>query len=157
VTLSDLLTPRCLQLGIYEIPILKQISQNVRWRSVQRVPPSVLLRCALFWRRRRYAISLLVTRIDLIIMIDNPRTVSILCMWISVRQLHLTNSQLTELAMCEYSANLRRNPDWWKHFQNQDTREELARIGQQRIWTIRTPSSFADVRLSPKQVGSIYL
>jgi hypothetical protein len=62
--------------------------------------------------------------------------------------------QLAELAMCEYSADLRRNSDWWKHFQNQGTREEWARMGQ-RVWTIRTPSSFADVYLSSKQVGSI--
>jgi len=65
---------------------------------------------------------------------DNPRT-------------------LTELAMCEYSAILRRKSDWRKHFQNQDVREEWARIGK-RVWTIRTPSSFADVSLSPKQVVS---
>ncbi|KAF8226655.1 hypothetical protein L208DRAFT_350947 [Tricholoma matsutake] len=64
---------------------------------------------------------------------DNPRT-------------------LTELAMCEYSADLRRNSDWWKHFQNKGTREAWASIAQRRVWTIRTPSSFADVHLSPKQI-----
>ncbi|RDB19509.1 hypothetical protein Hypma_013474 [Hypsizygus marmoreus] len=62
---------------------------------------------------------------------------------------------LVELAMCQYSAELRRTPEWWALFQNQDVREEWARWGCERVWKVRTPSEVRDVQLSAKQVDYV--
>ncbi|GLB43595.1 putative protein of unknown function (DUF4246) [Lyophyllum shimeji] len=59
---------------------------------------------------------------------------------------------LTELAMTKYSAELRRIPDWWKHFGSQDVREEWAEMARGRSWNIRTPSTTVEVCLSEKQI-----
>ncbi|KAF8079181.1 hypothetical protein FPV67DRAFT_1691604 [Lyophyllum atratum] len=62
---------------------------------------------------------------------------------------------LTELAMSEYSAELRRIPDWWKQFKNQDVREEWADMARGRVWNVRTPSTSVEVKLSEKQIEYI--
>ncbi|TFK41976.1 hypothetical protein BDQ12DRAFT_677465 [Crucibulum laeve] len=67
---------------------------------------------------------------------DNPRT-------------------LVELAMCQFSAELRRKPEWWKQFQNQDTRREWYDAATEREWSVRTPSTVIPVILSPQQIDYI--
>ncbi|KAJ3575249.1 hypothetical protein NP233_g1217 [Leucocoprinus birnbaumii] len=65
---------------------------------------------------------------------DNPRTV-------------------TELAMCNYSALLRKQPEWWTKYRDETVRHEwrqLARLPSVSI--VRTPSSTAEVELSEEQV-----
>ena len=54
--------------------------------------------------------------------------------------------------MSQFSAELRRKPEWWKSFQNQDVRPSWAEEARERLWNVRTPSSSAEVQLSEKQV-----
>lgn len=67
---------------------------------------------------------------------DNPRT-------------------LSELAMSQFSAELRRKPEWWKSFQNQDARSSWAKEARKSLWNVRTPSSSAEVQLSEKQIDYV--
>lgn len=57
--------------------------------------------------------------------------------------------------MCELSAELRREPEWWKHFQDQAVREGWSEAARDRTWTIRTPSEHVPVQLSQNQVKLI--
>lgn len=54
--------------------------------------------------------------------------------------------------MSQFSAELRRKPEWWKSFQNQDVRSSWTEEARERLWNVRTPSSNAEVQLSEKQV-----
>ncbi|KAF5384857.1 hypothetical protein D9615_001043 [Tricholomella constricta] len=62
---------------------------------------------------------------------------------------------LTELAMSEYSAELRRIPEWWKLYQDPNTRNEWYDLARERVWNIRTPSTSVEVKLSKAQIEYI--
>jgi hypothetical protein len=59
--------------------------------------------------------------------------------------------KLTELAMCQLSAELRMKEEWWMHFRHWDTRTEWANEAYERVFKVRTPSNVLDVRLSRQQ------
>ncbi|KAG6857317.1 hypothetical protein H0H87_006510 [Tephrocybe sp. NHM501043] len=54
--------------------------------------------------------------------------------------------------MSQFSAELRRIPDWWKLRLDLDIRIEWTRVGRERIWDVRTPSTSVEIVLSETQV-----
>ena len=69
------------------------------------------------------------------------------------RTVELIVSQLSELAMSQCSANIRRRQDWWKYFSDPVVRDEWAEEALERSWSVHTPSMVTEVTLNQKQVG----
>ncbi|KAG6841735.1 hypothetical protein C0991_007621 [Blastosporella zonata] len=62
---------------------------------------------------------------------------------------------LTELAMSQFSAELRRIPEWWKLRLDMDVRKKWAQTARECVWDVRTPSSSMETSLSEKQIQYI--
>ncbi|KAJ7584342.1 hypothetical protein C8J56DRAFT_950766 [Mycena floridula] len=60
---------------------------------------------------------------------------------------------LAELAMSQLSFEIRSQKDWSKLYQNQ--RDATVSAALQRVWKVRTPSSWVDVSLSKRQVDYV--
>ncbi|KAF4611701.1 hypothetical protein D9613_004111 [Agrocybe pediades] len=62
---------------------------------------------------------------------------------------------LTDLAMSQFSAEIRRFPEWWKHFKDDETRRKWTESALQRTWNILTPSAEIGTRLSLAQISYV--
>jgi hypothetical protein len=60
---------------------------------------------------------------------------------------------LTELAMGQCSAELRRRPEWWQAVQNPDTVQEWTLEAENRTWTVSSAGQpSVEISLTTKQV-----
>lgn len=58
--------------------------------------------------------------------------------------------------MSQYSALLRRQPEWWTKYQDENVRVEWRKLaGLPCVSIVKTPSSFTEVTLSAKQVNPL--
>ncbi|KDR85574.1 hypothetical protein GALMADRAFT_218670 [Galerina marginata CBS 339.88] len=54
--------------------------------------------------------------------------------------------------MSQFSAEIRRSPEWWKHRKEQDMQGRWIKSALERTWLVQTPSLPAEVNLSYRQV-----
>ncbi|KIM47728.1 hypothetical protein M413DRAFT_439404 [Hebeloma cylindrosporum] len=57
--------------------------------------------------------------------------------------------------MSQFSAEIRRSFNWWKLYKEESKRKSWFNLGLQRTWDVRTPSSYAQVKLTQKQVDYV--
>ncbi|KAJ3555845.1 hypothetical protein NM688_g2354 [Phlebia brevispora] len=62
--------------------------------------------------------------------------------------------QLTELAMCQFSATIRSREGWWTKIDSSKVKEAWRRMGEEPC-TIQTSSGPSEIRLSPKQIDYV--
>ncbi|KAF8167501.1 hypothetical protein B0H34DRAFT_682074 [Crassisporium funariophilum] len=65
-----------------------------------------------------------------------------------------TPRTLIDLAMSQFSADIRRTPDWWQNLQKEKSRKLWTDLGHQP-WAVRTPSLISHVNLSQKQISYV--
>lgn len=56
--------------------------------------------------------------------------------------------------MSQLSAHIRRGPEWWKFFKDEDTKNKWREHALNRNIIVQTPSGTAEIKLSRKQVRS---
>lgn len=61
--------------------------------------------------------------------------------------------QLTELAMMQFSWQIRRSSEWWKIYKDEQTRHKWREDALKQTFNVLTPSAEHDVKLSPEQVS----
>lgn len=57
--------------------------------------------------------------------------------------------------MSQFSAEIRRTPEWWTRFTEHEVRKQWAASALERTWKIQTPSQQVDVKLSQHQVSGL--
>ncbi|KAJ3512275.1 hypothetical protein NLJ89_g3614 [Agrocybe chaxingu] len=68
-----------------------------------------------------------------------------------------TPRTITELAMSQFSAEIRRSPGWWKCCPESNIKNAWFDSAVDRTWRVKTPSSHAEVKLSARQYKIDYI
>ena len=55
--------------------------------------------------------------------------------------------------MSQFSAEIRRSFQWWKFYKEESKRKFWFNLGLERTWDVQTPSSYAQIKLTQKQVS----
>ena len=61
--------------------------------------------------------------------------------------------QLTEMAMIQFSWQIRRSFEWWKMYKDEHTRLKWKEDALRQTFNVLTPSAERDVKLSLEQVS----